>query len=111
MKSAIAKANQALIPRSNGDQITADELKSAAAKLQKTIKSVVSGGLTKSNTVVVEAKKLGTTFGEIRTKVSSVHKQVGLFVYKGFLSRASVMNNQPVALFIATLKILTYHDY
>ena len=58
LKSAIAKANQALHLSDNGNGITADELESAADELQKSMELAVSGGLPKSHPLVAEATKL-----------------------------------------------------
>ena len=75
LESAMEKANQALDPSANGVAITADELKSAADELQKTIESVASAGLAKSHPLVVKATELGQSLRDMATKtmVSAVH--------------------------------------
>ena len=74
MKSIITKGNKALDLSDNGDGITADELESAADWLQKSMESVVSGGLSESHPLVAEATKVGKSLRDrvTKTKVSAV---------------------------------------
>ena len=57
-----------------GDGITADELESAADELQKSMASVVSGGLSKSHPLVAEATKVHKSLRDrvAKTTVSAV---------------------------------------
>ena len=63
---AIAKANRALDPSDKGNQLTANELESAADELWKTVKSA---GLAESHPLVVTATDLGTS---LRNKCSLI---------------------------------------
>ena len=83
LRLAIAKANRALDPSDNGDAITADELQRAADELQKTVESVVSAGLPKSNPLVVKTTNLSTVLGDITTKVSPTSDLHGVYLFDG----------------------------
>ena len=75
LESIIENAKQALDPSDNGDVTTADELESLADKLQKTVESVVSAGLSKSHPLVAKATDLHKALRDKVTeaKVSAVH--------------------------------------
>ena len=75
MESMIAKANQALDLSDNGVDMTADELESTVDALQKSIESVLSGGLGRSHPLVAEATKVHKLLRNMVTKttVSAVH--------------------------------------
>ena len=74
LQLAIANANQVLDSSDKADGVTADELQSAADELQKTIESVVSGGLPKAHPLVIEATNLGNSLH------NEVIKRVALYV-------------------------------
>ena len=63
------KAKEALDASHNSDGITAEELKSAADDLHKTVESVVPAGLAASHPLVAKATKLGTS---LRDKCSLI---------------------------------------
>ena len=69
LQTAIAKANNVLIPSGDGDRVNADEVQSVAAELKTTTESVMTAGLSKSEPVVAEANKLHATLCDIRAKV------------------------------------------
>ena len=59
VKSAIAQAKQVLDSSEKADTSTADKLESASVKLQKTVESVRSAGLSTSHPLVKDAAQLG----------------------------------------------------
>ena len=75
MKLAIAEANQVLNSSDKADGSTADKLQRASVKLQKTVESVRSAGLSTSHPLVKEATLLGKLLRDkgSRTKVSASH--------------------------------------
>ena len=74
LQAAIAKANNALISSGDdGDRVTADEVKSAAAELKTTTDSVMTAGLSKSEPVIAEANKLHANLCDISAKVRLLH--------------------------------------
>ena len=70
LDNSLKSANQALVLSDNGDGITADELESAADELQKSMESVVSGGLARSFSLVAEATKVDKSLRDMVTKTT-----------------------------------------
>ena len=73
LQRAISEVNDVVSSRGKGGQVSAKALGSASNKLQQTLDTAMTAGLSTSDALVAKAETLLSTLGEMQTQVSQAH--------------------------------------